>query len=586
MTINEKVQKIQEMLKEDQLDAYIINGSDPHNSEYVCPRWRTRAFISGFSGSAGTVVITADTAMLWADSRYHIQAEKELQGSVFQLFKVDNPGVPTYMQYLCSNKGKLRRIGISADCLMKAGFDSMTAEGFEVVPSRDYLNDIWLDRPEVPAFPVTEMDEKLCGYSAAEKLSRIRGKFEGFDWFLVSSLDDIAWTLNLRGQDIAYNPVFLSYLLIGKDQAILFADRKRFSGEILEKLEAREKTGITIRPYEDICSYIQNMGSVRVALDFGRTNMLVYGAFQKGTVFVNQMDITTRMKACKNPSELGGMRQAHLLDGAALVNLFAEVAGNPEGWTEMKLTDELQAFRDRNPESKGPGFGPIAGYAEHGAMCHYSATKESSSSIKRGLVVLDTGGHYDMGLTDVTRTLCFGEPTEGEKRDYTLVLKGHLALFRTHFPQGTCGLQLDALARQFLWNNGLSYSHGTGHGVGFHLCVHEGPMSISYRANALYPLEEGMVISDEPGLYLEGRHGIRIENLVVVQKAEKTEFGQFFKFEFLTMCPYERALIDKGMLTREEIDLVNAYHKEVLEKLSPLVAPESLAYLEKATMPL
>lgn len=583
MTINDKVRGIQALMEKDGLDAYIIYGSDPHNSEYVCPRWRTREFITGFSGSAGTVMITRSEALLWVDSRYNIQAAEQIKGTVFKLFRYDDPGVMNFKQYLEAHADDLHVLGTAADCLMKTELDDLETKGFTVVPAADYLDRIWTDRPPVPFLAVRRMDDKLCGFSASEKLEQLRGQFDGLDYMFISSLDDIAWVLNLRGQDIAYNPVFLSYLLVGKDDAVLFADSRRFSKDMMEAF----KPFLKVRPYESVCDYLKALpAGSKVGLDFKRTNMLVYNAFPASVVFRNQMDKTTEMKACKNEAELAGMRQAHVLDGVALVNFLAKVEANPSGWTEMKLTDALQEERDKLSDSRGPSFGPIAGYAEHGAMCHYSATKESSSAVKRGLVVLDTGGHYEMGMTDVTRTLCFGEPTADEKRDYTLVLKGHLALFRTHFPEGTSGLQLDALARQFLWNNGLTYSHGTGHGVGFCLCVHEGPMSISYRPNALYPLKEGMVISDEPGLYLEGRHGIRIENLVAVQKAETTEFGNFFKFEFLTMCPYERRLIDKSMLTDEEERLVNDYHAEVLEKLSPLVNPEALDYLKRATRPL
>jgi Xaa-Pro aminopeptidase len=586
MTVDDKIRKIQEMMKKDHLDGWIVYGSDPHNSEYVCPRWRTRAFLTGFTGSAGTVLVTPDGADLWVDSRYHIQAEAEIKGTCITLFKADKPGVPTFWEYLCSQKTQLHRIGTSADCLMKAELDRMTAEGFEVVPTADYLDAIWPDRPSVPDFPVRQMPDRICGFSAKEKLDQVRSKFGDIDYMMISSLDDIAWVLNLRGNDIAYNPVFLSYLLIGRSDAVLFADRKRFSDEIYDSIS----NVVRVLPYDQTGLFVGTIEQgKKVALDFGKTNMLIYSSFPAKTQFVNQMDVTTRMKACKNPVELDGMREAHILDGAALVNFLAKVKKNPEGWTEMKLTDTIQAERDKMPGELGPSFGPIAGYAAHGAMCHYSATEKSSSAVKRGLVVLDTGGHYEMGMTDVTRTLLFGMPTADEKRDYTLVLKGHLALFRTHFPEGTCGIQLDALASQFLWNNGLLFSHGTGHGVGFCLCVHEGPASISHRvgsASTEYPLQIGMVISDEPGVYLEGRHGVRIENLVAVQKAETTEFGNFFKFEFLTMCPYERDLIDKSMLTDEEIALVDSYHKEVLDKLSSKVAPEALAYLKEATKPL
>lgn len=586
MTVNEKICRIQQLMAQENLDGWIIYGSDPHNSEYVCPRWRTREFVTGFSGSAGTVLITRDGADLWVDSRYHIQAESQIQGTMIHLFKVDKPGVPSFFEYLTSNKGRFHRIGTSADCLTKAAYDNLVNEGFEVIPTEDYLDDFWSSRPAVPDFPVRSLADSICGLSARKKLDQVRSRLNGLDYLMISSLDDIAWVLNLRGQDIEFNPVFLSYLLIGKDNAVLFADRQRFSDDVYSSLS---KT-VDILPYAEVKNCLSSLPSgLKVGLDFARTNMLVFEAFPDGTEFTDQMDITTRMKACKNPIELDGMREAHIQDGAAMVNFFAKVYAAPEGWTEIALTDALQKERDKMPGELGPSFSPIAGYAEHGAMCHYSATPRTSSAIGRGLVVLDTGGLYQMGMTDITRTLLFGEATADEKRDYTLVLKGHLALYRTHFPEGTCGIQLDALASQFLWNNGLMFSHGTGHGVGFCLCVHEGPAGITHRvgsAYAEYPLQVGMVLSDEPGVYLEGRHGVRIENLVAVQKAETTEFGNFLKFEFLTMCPYERNLIDKNLLTSEEIGLIDSYHATVLEKLSPRVTAEGLAYLKEATRPL
>lgn len=581
MTIEAKVAAIRRIMAGLKLDAWVVYGSDPHNSEYVCPRWRTRAFVSGFTGSAGTVMITPTEALLWVDSRYNIQAAREIEGTQYRLFRYQDPGVPSFFEYLQKNKDRLRRIGTSADCLMKAEYDRLVSEGFEVVPTADFLDEIWEDRPPVPGFAVRALDDAICGESAEKKLERIRASLDGADWLFISSLDDIAWTLNLRGRDIEYNPVFLSYLLVGKHKAVLFADRGRFTGELYSKLSRF----IEIRPYADVRTVLSTLGgSQKVALDFRRTNMLVYGAFPGNTVFLNRTDCTTEMKACKNPTELEGMRQAHVFDGAALVNLLAQTDRQPSGWTEMKLTDALQSERDAFAQSRGPSFGPIAGFAENGAIVHYSATQESSAEITRGLVVLDTGGHWETGMTDVTRTLVFGEPTDDERRDYTLVLKGHLALYRTCFPAGTTGAQLDVLARQFLWNEGLTYNHGTGHGVGFCLCVHEGPQSISPRGT--YPLKPGMVISDEPGVYLEGRHGVRIENLFAVVPKFTTEFGDFYGFEFLTLCPYERRLIDTDLLTEEEIKLVDEYHAQVREKLSPVVRPENLDYLNRATRPL
>lgn len=586
MKIDERIERIRRLMEADGLDGWIINGSDPHSSEYAPPRWRTREFATGFTGSAGTVLVTRAEACLWTDSRYHIQAEAETRGTGVRLFKEGLPGTPDFWEFLKASKGSLRRLGSAADCLTKGQAERLEGEGFEVVPTRDYLDEVWEDRPPVPASPVRMMPDSVCGLGAGGKLDAVRARMGDLDYVMVSSLDDIAWTLNLRGADIAYNPVFLSYLLIGKKEAALFADKARFSPEVLAAVEKV----VRVLPYGSVVAHLGTLsGGLRVGLDSKRTNMLVYNAFPEGTVIVDQTDITTEMKACKSPVELEGMRAAHVLDGTALVEFLAKVARRPSGWTEMALTGALEAERAGMEGYIGPSFGPIAGYAAHGAMCHYSATPETSSAVGRGLVVLDTGGLYETGMTDVTRTLLFGEPTADERRDYTLVLKGHLALARTRFPEGTCGLQLDALAAQFLWNEGLMYSHGTGHGVGFALCVHEGPASISRRAGspaAEHPLKEGMVLSDEPGVYLEGRHGVRIENLVAVAKDRTTEFGTFLRFEPLTLCPYERRLIDKSLLTDEEKSQVDAYHRKVLDVLAPRLSPEGLAYLEDAARPL
>lgn len=579
MTVNQKINYIQERLTKEGLDAYIIYGNDPHNSEYVCPRFRTRAFVTGFTGSAGTVIISKNEAFLFVDSRYHIQAQEQIEGTTITLFKVDNPGVPTATQFLEENINKYKVIGTAKDCLTKASFDALVEKGFEVVPCEDYLTDIWQDRPEVPYFKVEQMPLQFAGLSVKQKIENIQNTLKTDENLFISSLDDIAWVLNLRGSDIDFNPVFLSYLFINKTKAVLFADRRRFE----DKFWAELTEDVQILAYEEAANFISSIKNQTFVINYSKTNMLIFTSIDKSNKVVNKLEITTEMKACKNEIELAGMKQAHVLDGAALVNFIARVKAKPQGWNELSITDELFKERQQMPNFRGEGFGPICGYKEHGAMCHYSATKESATNIEKGLIVLDTGGHYDMGLTDVTRTLAFGQPTEEERHDYTLVLKGHLALCRTHYPEGTSGYQLDVLARQFLWNEGLTYSHGTGHGVGHHLCVHEGPMSISYRASAVYPLKEGMVISDEPGLYKEGRHGIRIENLVAVTKAEKTEFGQFLKFEFITMVPYERELIDKNLLTKEEINQINEYHALVRDVLLPIVREESKDYLLKAT---
>ncbi len=397
-------------------------------------------------------------------------------------------------------------------------------------------------------------------------------------------MDDIAWLTNLRGNDVAYNPVFMSYMLIGLEQAFLFTNPNRFSPELL----AEAKADMQVLPYDAVFETISKTvgASDHVFFNPDKTNMQLFSALPAGVRAVEGRDYTTDMKAAKNPVELEGMRRAHLLDGVALVNFLAHAHDAGMVYDEVTFAQELARQRSRSKEYLGPSFGPIAGFGEHGAMCHYSATKESAFPIEGdGLVVLDTGGQYETGMTDVTRTILFGTATEEQKRDYTLVLKGNLALASQRFPVGTCGYQLDALARQFLWQAGLSFSHGTGHGIGFRLNVHEGPHRIGPNPLAV-PLVPGMVVSDEPGLYKEGRHGIRIENVIAVVEDIKTEFGQFLSFETLTLCPFDRDLIDKQLLTDSEISMIDSYHAWVLSELGPMVDKDALAWLQAATLPL
>lgn len=581
MTVDQKLASLRACMKEDGIDAWVIYGSDPHQSEYVCPRYRDRAWLSGFTGSAGTIVVGAEEAILWVDSRYFIQAEEQLKNTSFTLMKLDTEGVVDYKAYLKANRHRYARIGTSAASLMVGTARLLKAEGIDLVPTRDYIDQIWADRPAVPEKAVAALDKRICGLDAEEKIALIRKTLseKGCSATFISSLDDIAWILNLRGTDIEYNPVFLSYLCITEDQAVLFTSEKRFSNV---------KCPVMRLDYDKASEFIKSVFLLgdRVYINPDRTNSLIWGSFAEGVELVEGREISTDLKAAKNPVELEGMRRAHLLDGAALVNFLSRLDRSAKAeYDEISISEALEAQRRRSPEYLGPSFGPISGFAEHGAMCHYSATPESSMIVdKPSLLVLDTGGQYETGMTDVTRTLLFGKATDEQRRDYTLVLKGHLALARQVYPQGTTGQQLDALARQFLWMEGKTFLHGTGHGVGFRLNVHEGPQAISFRASASpAPLREGMVTSNEPGLYLEGRYGIRIENLVATVKKMETEFGVFLGFENLTMCPYERDLIDASMLTELEMDQIDDYHANVYDKLKGLVDKSSLEYLARAT---
>ena len=585
MQINEKVDALRQQMVKAGLSAWIINGTDPHQSEYVCSRWASRCWISGFSGSAGTVIVTIDKALIWVDSRYFVQCADQIRGTVFEMRKIDGPEATKPIDFLTENFSRGQKIGISAETLMIAAMERYKSKGLEIVAMDDLLDEIWHDRPAMPENPVVSLDDSLTGMSVQEKISKLRekGHHNKEDYQLVSSLDDIAWILNLRGSDITDTPVFLAHLLIGPDSVKLFTPLARFRDTKPE--------GYEVLPYDAVASELSSLKDVTVRLNPERINMKMKNALDAASnVKISKgREYSTDMKAVKNETELDGMRIAHILDGVALVNFLALVDRDEYDFTELSIAKALSDERELEEDYLGPSFGTIAGFGAHGAVVHYSATEETDIPIcGNGLLVLDSGGQYTCGTTDITRTLLFGEATQEQKEDYTLVLKGHLALSSQVFPKGTTGHQIDALAHQFLWQRGMDYFHGTGHGVGHRLSVHEGPQRVSSKQGTGEPvaLEPGMVLSDEPGIYKEGRHGIRIENLVAVTEAMETEFGKFYTFEVLTCCPYERKLIVKDMLSPQELDMVNDYHQWVRDMLLPMVDESARDYLIQATEPL
>ena len=585
MQTNERVEALRKEMKKAGLEAWIINGTDPHQSEYVCDRWHSRRWISGFTGSAGTVIITQDEALIWVDSRYFVQCGAQIAGTVFSMKKIDGPEASSPVDWLCQHFGKGEKVGISAETLMISAKKRYEEKGIDIVATDDLLDLIWTDRPKMPSLPVEKMDDSLTGQCAAEKIAKIRelGNQNGEDYHLISSLDDIAWILNLRGRDIDDTPVFLAHLLIGPDRVKLFTPAGRF---VSVKPE-----GYEVLPYDSVGDELSSLCNVTVRLNPDRINMHLKNALDRAENVRLSFgrEYSTDLKAAKNETELEGMRIAHILDGVALVNFLAMVKRNEYDFTEVSIAKALSDERELEEDYLGPSFSTIAGFGAHGAVVHYSATEETDIPITgNGLLVLDSGGQYTCGTTDITRTLLFGEATQEQKEDYTLVLKGHLALASQIFPKGTTGHQLDALAHRFLWQKGMDYFHGTGHGVGHRLSVHEGPQRVSSKQGTGAPvaLEKGMVISDEPGIYKEGKHGIRIENLIAVTEAMKTEFGEFYTFEVLTCCPYERDLIVKEMLSQDEIDAVNEYHRWVKEILIDMVDEDSKEYLLSATAPL
>lgn len=587
MDIERRLTSLRKELRERSIDAYLVTGTDPHQSEYVAPRWRTRAFISGFTGSAGTVVVTQDKAVLWVDSRYFIQAAREIEGTEYEMMKLETDGTPDPYQWLESLPSG-SKVGVDASSVSIALFSSLSerlrASGIMLEATEDLLAPIWDDRPAVPVTECVEMAAEYAGKSAAEKVADVRKALrdKGLRWTFIASIDDIAWLTNLRADDIPCNPVFVSYAFISLSKAVLFVDRKRFQDKTVLQ---HAKAVFEIRPYEDAVADLKALAKGAGYYSPDKVSEVFHKALS-GKKNITGRDLTTDMKTQKNEAELRGMRLAHIYDAAAYVSFLARLDRNGR-YDEIAVSSRLEEERKRIPGYLGPSFNPISGYREHGAMCHYSATKESSSDVNgHGLLVLDTGSQFEFGTTDITRTLLFGEEaSEEEKRDYTLVLKGHLALSRQRFIKGTRGVQLDVLAKQFLWQYGESFYHGTGHGVGCRLNVHEGPLRIS-SALIDVPLLPGMVTSDEPGLYKEGRYGIRIENLLAVKEGMKTEFGDFYSFEVLTLVPYEKKLIDMSLITAEERKQIDDYHKRIFEELHELVEPDVLRWLSDATSPL
>lgn len=586
--INERVELIRKRMREDGLSAWYVTGTDPHQSEYVASRWRTRGFISGFSGSAGTVVITLDKALLWVDSRYYLQGEEEIKGSEYTLMKEGLENVDSPIDWLCKNMKVGEKVGVDRATI---SIDDYTTMGSKLKDRRvsfvltdDYFAKVWKDRPALPFSKCVSMKDEYAGFTRAAKINFVRLKMrqKEVEWTFISSIDDIAWLTNLRGDDIPCNPVFISYAFISFTKAVLFVNKKRFDKDLLKKVSE----DFEIRPYEDAEKDLAELAKKGKGLYSSKKVSCSFIDILRKKKNTDDTDITTNLKARKNPVEMEGMRRAHFLDGVAFANFMAGI--DPLGsYTELEIARRFEDERKKMEGYLGPSFEPISAFNEHGAVVHYSPSPETDKKVEgQGLLVLDTGSQFEFGTTDLTRTLLFGaEATEAQKKDYTLVLKGHLALARQIFPKGTIGTHLDVLAKQFLWCSTETYMHGTGHGVGCRLNVHEGPVNISARLRDV-PLETGMVISDEPGVYKAGRYGIRIENLIACQSYTESEFGEFYNFEILSMVPYERKLIDVRYLTDVEIAQIDAYHQWVRDQLIDYVFEETKPWLEEATSPL
>ncbi len=590
--ITERLARLRREMAQRGMDGYVVVTDDFHGSEYVGDFFKARAYLSGFTGSAGTLVVLPDRAALWTDGRYFLQAAEQLTGSTIELMRMGQPGVPAIGAFLAQHLPEGGVLGFDgrtvsssfAGTLEKA----LEAKHIRFAGGEDLVDAVWPDRPALSDRPVWELTG--CGLSREEKLAKLREKMAAEDaaYLLLTSLTEIAWALNLRGGDVACTPVFLSFLLIGREDAQLCIQPQAVPADIVEKLTA---CGVTLRPYGAIYDLLRALpAGTRVMADSATANYRIMESLSHAEV-LDQPSPAVLMKACKTQEETDGFRAAHIKDGAALCRFlyWLKTRIGEEPMTELSAAARLAAFRAEQPDFLDLSFDTIAGYGPHGAIVHYDPTPETDVPLHpEGLLLVDSGAHYRQGTTDVTRTIALGPVTQGEKRMFTLVLKGHLALAAARFPHGATGENLDVLARLPLWEQGLDYNHGTGHGVGFILSVHEGPQSFRWRSTdgRRIPLEEGMVISNEPGYYEAGKFGIRHENLVLVRAGETTDYGQFMYLEPLTMAPFDRDAIDVSLLTEAELAQLNGYHRLVYDTVAPLLPAEEQAWLAAATAPL
>ncbi|MGN0164854.1 MAG: aminopeptidase P family protein [Lachnospiraceae bacterium] len=592
--IKERIEKLRQVMRAEGIDVYMVTTNDFHGSEYVGDYFKCRKYITGFTGSAGTAVITFDDAMLWTDGRYFIQAAAELSDSGVKLMKSAQPGVPTIKEYLENNMTEGQVLGFDGRCVSSqyaAGLEkSLTEKGVSIVYDIDLVDKIWEDRPELSKEPVKILDVKYCGESCSSKLKRIRGmmKEKEADIYIIPSLDDIAWLFNIRGNDVECNPVVLSYAVLTQDEAVIYAQAESFSKDVLDVLST---DGVVLKPYNDIYEEIKKISEDKtVIIDASRANYAMVKNIPENVKVINTSNLTQLPKAIKNSTEVENERIAHIKDGVAIVKFTYWLKKNigKIKITELSAAEYLERLREQGENYMGPSFEPIVAYGANAAMCHYSPTEESDTELKpEGFVLFDTGGQYLEGTTDITRTVALGPCSPEMKKHFTAVLRGHLNLAAARFMYGVRGLNLDYLARVPLWEMGLDYNHGTGHGVGYYLNVHEEPNGFRWKIvperfdSAVF--EEGMITSNEPGFYLEGKYGIRTENLIVCVKDKVTEYGTFMKFENLTMAPIDLDAIDFDSMQQIDKDRLNEYHREVYEKISPYLNDEERAWLKEAT---
>lgn len=589
--INQRLESLREVMRREHLSAFIFPSTDAHQSEYVADHWQGRTWISGFNGSAGTAVVTMKSAALWTDSRYFLAAEEQLKGTEFQLMKLKIEGTPTISEWLAQElQGENAEVGL--DGMVNSYHETMgliadlrKSGGITVRTNFDPLGLIWTDRPAIPANPVEIQPMEFAGESVASKISRIRTALRQrhADGMLISALDDIAWTLNLRGTDVRCVPVFVSYLLISSQQVSLYVDSAKINDEVKAYLT---ENGISLYPYNKVAEGLERYSEYNILLDGDETSYFLWKTVKCQEIIAGKSPIPA-MKAQKNDREIAGFRQAMLRDGVAMVKFlrWLKPAVEAGGQTEISIDRKLTSLRAEQHLFRDISFDTIAGYQAHGAIVHYEATPETDVALKpEGLILIDSGAQYQDGTTDITRTIALGPVTEEMKHVYTLVLKGHIQLELAKFPDGASGTQLDALARECMWREGYNYLHGTGHGVGSYLSVHEGPHQIRMEWKPT-PLRAGMTVTDEPGLYLSGKFGVRIENTLLIKGYQTTEFGKFLQMESLTLCPIDLTPVDFSMLQPEEIEWLDTYHRDVFEKLSPYLEGEDLEWLREATRP-
>lgn len=588
-----RLARLRELMKREHLSAFIFPSTDAHQSEYVADHWRGREWISGFNGSAGTAVVTMKSAALWTDSRYFLAAEEQLEGTEYQLMRLKMEGTPTIAEWLGKELQDVQSPEVGLDGMVNSynyvkdlSYSLRKLGGITLRTNLDPLEQIWENRPSLPANPVEIQSLEYAGETLVSKVARIRKSLRELhaDGMLVSALDDIAWTLNLRGTDVHCNPVFVSYLLIESDKVSLFVDDNKLSPEVKQYLQDNQ---VSLYNYNKVEKCLESYSEYNILLGGDETSYYLWKTVKCQEIVAAASPIPA-MKAVKNKAEIEGYRSAMLKDGVAMVKFLkwlkpAVAAG---GQTEISIDEKLTSLRAEQKLFRDISFDTIAGYAQHGAIVHYEATPETDVVLKpEGLILIDSGAQYQDGTTDITRTIALGGVSEEMKHVYTLVLKAHIQLELVKFPDGASGTQLDAVGRECMWREGYNFLHGTGHGVGSYLCVHEGPHQIRMEWMPT-PLRAGMTLTDEPGLYLAGKFGVRIENTVLISDYMSTEFGKFLQIEPLTLCPIDTTPIDVDMLLPEEIDWLNAYHHSVYEKLSPFLDEEEKIWLENATKPI